>query len=301
MTIILIVILAIVIALGITCVRIVPQAETMVVERLGSYLTTWGNGLHFKLPLIDRVRATVSLKEQVADFPPQPVITKDNVTMSIDTVVFYKVMDPRLYCYGVENPIIAIENLTATTLRNIIGDLFSGIALSVEAPYRIGDWIETAEGCAGRVVEVSWRATRLVTRDGVTQVVPNGLVAAHRLTNYGAAGSYRVALRLPLPAALAPERARRVLLAAALDAGRLGLHPRLDGLGFGESLRLDGVGVGLSVEAGGLRLRCGLHLERLRLGLGAQLRLLRLRLGLADARVAGRGRERRPRVRLPAG
>ena len=123
MSIVLIVVLAIVILLGVTCVRIVPQAETMVVERLGSYLTTWGNGLHFKLPLIDRVRAKVSLKEQVADFPPQPVITKDNVTMSIDTVVFYKVMDPRLYCYGVESPIIAIENLTATTLRNIIGDL----------------------------------------------------------------------------------------------------------------------------------------------------------------------------------
>jgi small-conductance mechanosensitive channel/CRP-like cAMP-binding protein len=105
-------------------------------------------------------------------------------------------------------------------LRNIISDLFSGIALSVEAPYRIGDWIETAEGCAGRVVEVSWRATRLMTRDGVTQVVPNGLVAAHRLNNYGAAGSYRIALRLLLPATLAPERARRVLLAAALDAGR---------------------------------------------------------------------------------
>jgi regulator of protease activity HflC (stomatin/prohibitin superfamily) len=95
----------------------------MVIERLGSYLTTWGNGLHIKLPLIDRIRAQVSLKEQVADFPPQPVITKNNVTMSIDTVVFYKVMDPKLYCYGVENPIVAIENLTATTLRNIIGDL----------------------------------------------------------------------------------------------------------------------------------------------------------------------------------
>ena len=121
--ILLIVVLVLVILLGITCVKIVPQAETMVIERLGSYLTTWGNGLHFKLPLIDRIRAKVSLKEQVADFPPQPVITKDNVTMSIDSVIFYKVMDPRLYCYGVENPLIAIENLTATTLRNIIGDL----------------------------------------------------------------------------------------------------------------------------------------------------------------------------------
>ena len=123
MSIILIVIVILVVLVCVTCIKIVPQAETMVIERLGSYLTTWGNGLHFKLPLIDRVRAKVSLKEQVADFPPQPVITKDNVTMSIDSVIFYKVMDPRLYCYGVENPIVAIENLTATTLRNIIGDL----------------------------------------------------------------------------------------------------------------------------------------------------------------------------------
>ncbi len=121
--IILIVLLVIVIVLCLTCIKIVPQAETMVIERLGSYLTTWGNGLHFKVPFIDRVRAQVSLKEQVADFPPQPVITKDNVTMSIDSVIFYKVMDPQLYCYGVENPILAIENLTATTLRNIIGDI----------------------------------------------------------------------------------------------------------------------------------------------------------------------------------
>ena len=121
--ILLIVLVVLVVLICISCIKIVPQAETMVIERLGSYLTTWGNGLHIKLPLIDRVRAKVSLKEQVADFPPQPVITKDNVTMSIDSVIFYKVMDPRLYCYGVENPIIAIENLTATTLRNIIGDL----------------------------------------------------------------------------------------------------------------------------------------------------------------------------------
>jgi small-conductance mechanosensitive channel/CRP-like cAMP-binding protein len=111
-------------------------------------------------------------------------------------------------------------------LRNIISDLFSGIALSIEAPYRIGDWIETAQGCAGRVTEVSWRATRLVTRDGVMQVVPNGLVAAHRLNNYGAAGSYRTALRLPLSVALPLDRARRVLLAGALDAGRS--FPSLD-------------------------------------------------------------------------
>ena len=119
----LIVLVVLVVLVCVSCIKVVSQAETMVIERLGSYLTTWGNGLHVKLPLVDRVRAKVSLKEQVADFPPQPVITKDNVTMSIDSVIFYKVMDPRLYCYGVENPIVAIENLTATTLRNIIGDL----------------------------------------------------------------------------------------------------------------------------------------------------------------------------------
>ena len=106
-----------------SCIKVVPQAEKMVIERLGSYLTTWDNGLHVKLPFIDRVRAHVSVKEQVSDFPPQPVITKDNVTMSIDSIIYFKIMDPRLYCYGVERPIIAIENLTATTLRNIIGDL----------------------------------------------------------------------------------------------------------------------------------------------------------------------------------
>jgi small-conductance mechanosensitive channel/CRP-like cAMP-binding protein len=105
-------------------------------------------------------------------------------------------------------------------LRNIIGDVFSGIALGVDAPYRIGDWIETAEGCAGRVIEVSWRATRLITRDGVTLTVPNGLIAAHRLVNFGAKGGYRTGLRLPLDPALPTERAKRILLAAALDAER---------------------------------------------------------------------------------
>jgi len=107
-------------------------------------------------------------------------------------------------------------------LRNIIGDIFSGIALGIEAPYRVGDWIEAAEGCAGRVVEVTWRATRLVTRDSVLQVVPNGLIAGHKLANYGpnATGRYRTALRVPLDASLPAERARRILLAAALDVGR---------------------------------------------------------------------------------
>ena len=106
-----------------SCVKIVPQAQAMVVERLGAYQGTWNVGLHVKAPFIDRVAKRVILKEQVVDFPPQPVITKDNVTMKIDTVVFLQITDPKLYTYGVENPIMAIENLTATTLRNIIGDL----------------------------------------------------------------------------------------------------------------------------------------------------------------------------------
>ena len=106
-----------------SCIKIVPQAQAVVVERLGGYLTTWSVGIHFKVPFIDRMAKRVVLKEQVVDFPPQPVITKDNVTMQIDTVVFFQITDPKLYVYGVENPIMAIENLTATTLRNIIGDL----------------------------------------------------------------------------------------------------------------------------------------------------------------------------------
>ncbi len=106
-----------------SCVKVVPQANAYVVERLGGYQATWGVGIHFKLPIIDRVAKRVLLKEQVVDFAPQPVITKDNVTMRIDTVVFYQITDPKLFAYGVESPIMAIENLTATTLRNIIGDL----------------------------------------------------------------------------------------------------------------------------------------------------------------------------------
>ena len=106
-----------------SCIRIVPQAYAIVVERLGAYKETWNTGIHFKTPFIDRVARRVNLKEQVVDFPPQPVITKDNVTMQIDTVVFFQITDPKLFAYGVENPIMAIENLTATTLRNIIGDL----------------------------------------------------------------------------------------------------------------------------------------------------------------------------------
>ena len=120
---ILIVLLLIVLILLLSCVKIVPQATAMVVERLGGYQGTWSVGVHFKVPFIDRVAKRVILKEQVVDFAPQPVITKDNVTMRIDTVVFFQITDPKLFSYGVENPIMAIENLTATTLRNIIGDM----------------------------------------------------------------------------------------------------------------------------------------------------------------------------------
>ena len=119
----LVIILIIVMVLLISCVRIVRQAQALVIERLGAYQATWGTGLHFKLPIVDRVARRVDMKEQVVDFAPQPVITKDNVTMRIDTVVFYQITDPKMFCYGVANPIMAIENLTATTLRNVIGDL----------------------------------------------------------------------------------------------------------------------------------------------------------------------------------
>ena len=115
--------IAIIIGIIIANVRIVPQANAFVIERLGAYHTTWDTGLHVKIPIIDRVAKRVSIKEAVVDCPPQPVITKDNVTMQIDTVVFYRIVDPKLYTYGVERPMMAIENLTATTLRNIIGDL----------------------------------------------------------------------------------------------------------------------------------------------------------------------------------
>lgn len=117
------VIILLVIVLLALNIKIVPQSKAYVLERLGAYKETWQTGVHFKIPLIDRVAKNVSLKEQVVDFPPQPVITKDNVTMQIDTVVFYQITDPKLYCYGVERPLSAIENLTATTLRNIIGEL----------------------------------------------------------------------------------------------------------------------------------------------------------------------------------
>ena len=121
--IVLVILVVIVIALIATNIRIVPQARAYVIERLGAYNGTWQVGLHFKIPLIDKVARKVSLKEKVIDFPPQPVITKDNVTMEIDTVVYFQITDPKLYTYGVESPMDAIENLTATTLRNIIGEL----------------------------------------------------------------------------------------------------------------------------------------------------------------------------------
>ena len=118
-----IILVVIIILILASCIKIVPQANAYVVERLGAYQGTWEVGIHFKMPIIDRVAKRVLLKEQVVDFAPQPVITKDNVTMRIDTVVFFQITDPKLFSYGVENPIMAIENLTATTLRNIIGDL----------------------------------------------------------------------------------------------------------------------------------------------------------------------------------
>ena len=120
---ILAILLLIVLIIIVRCIKIVPQAHAFVIERLGAYSATWSTGLHLKVPFIDRISKRVSLKEQVVDFPPQPVITRDNVTMQIDTVVYFEITDPKLYTYGVENPLAAIENLTATTLRNIIGDL----------------------------------------------------------------------------------------------------------------------------------------------------------------------------------
>ncbi|MBR2523809.1 MAG: SPFH/Band 7/PHB domain protein [Clostridiales bacterium] len=119
----LIIIAVIILAVAISCIKIVPQATTFIVERFGGYRATWGTGIHFKWPIIDKVAKKISLKEKVADFAPQAVITKDNVTMQIDTVLFYQIVDPKLYAYGIEKPIVAIENLSATTLRNIIGDL----------------------------------------------------------------------------------------------------------------------------------------------------------------------------------
>ncbi|MBR0090766.1 MAG: SPFH/Band 7/PHB domain protein [Lachnospiraceae bacterium] len=120
---VLILLVVLILAIIVSCIKIVPQAYAYVVERLGAYQSTWQTGLHFKIPFIDRVARKVNLKEQVCDFPPQPVITRDNVTMQIDSIVFFMITDPRLFAYGVENPIMAIENLTATTLRNIIGEM----------------------------------------------------------------------------------------------------------------------------------------------------------------------------------
>lgn len=123
MPILIVVLLLVILLLLASCIKVVPQASAYVMERMGGYNGTWTVGIHFKMPIVDRVAKKVTLKEQVVDFAPQPVITKDNVTMRIDTVVFFQITDPKLFAYGVENPIMAIENLTATTLRNIIGDL----------------------------------------------------------------------------------------------------------------------------------------------------------------------------------
>jgi regulator of protease activity HflC (stomatin/prohibitin superfamily) len=116
-------VIAVIVVIAVSCIQIVPQAHSYVIERLGAYQETWSVGLHFKVPFLDRIARRVNLKEQVADFEPQPVITRDNVTMQIDTIIFYQITDAKLYAYGVENPIVAIKNLTATTLRNIVGDL----------------------------------------------------------------------------------------------------------------------------------------------------------------------------------
>ncbi len=118
-----VIVVVIALLIVVSCIKIVPQASAVILERLGAYKATWSVGIHFKAPFIDKVARKVSLKEQVVDFAPQPVITKDNVTMRIDTVVFFQITDPKLYAYGVEKPLMAIENLTATTLRNIIGEL----------------------------------------------------------------------------------------------------------------------------------------------------------------------------------
>ena len=118
-----IILIVLILVVAASCIKIVPQAHAMILERLGAYQATWGVGIHFKIPFIERIAKRVNLKEQVVDFPPQPVITKDNVTMQIDTVVYFQITDPKLFAYGVENPIMAIENLSATTLRNIIGEL----------------------------------------------------------------------------------------------------------------------------------------------------------------------------------
>lgn len=120
----------IIIIIGITCIKVVPQKTTMIVERMGAYMDTWDVGIHFKLPIIDRVAKVVNMKEQVADFPPQPVITRDNVSMRIDTVIFFQIMDPKLYAYGVTNPLVAIENIVATNLRSIIGQMELDATLS---------------------------------------------------------------------------------------------------------------------------------------------------------------------------
>ena len=148
-----VVVIVLVLAVLAANIRVVQQSRAFVIERLGAFQTVWGVGLHFKIPFIERVAKNVSLKEQVVDFPPQPVITKDNVTMQIDTVIYFQITDPRLYTYGVENPMGAIENLTATTLRNIIGDLEldqSSPAVTTSTPRCGPSWMRPPTAGASR-------------------------------------------------------------------------------------------------------------------------------------------------------
>ena len=156
--IVLIIIAVLVLWIFVSCIKIVPQAQAYVIERLGAYQATWNVGFNLKIPFVDKVARKVNLKEQVADFPPQPVITKDNVTMRIDTVVFYQITDPKLFTYGVENPMMAIENLTATTLRNIIGEL------ELDATLTSRDVINTGAERLGWTIEELMEKTILAMR-----------------------------------------------------------------------------------------------------------------------------------------
>ena len=170
----LIIILVIILIIFIRNIRVVPQAHTYVIERLGTYQDTWHAGIHAKMPFIDKVVRRVSLKEKVADFPPQAVITKDNVTMEIDTVIFYQVVDSKLYSYGIENPIAAIENLSATTLRNVIGDLELDETLTsrdhINSIMRtILD--EATEGLAPLIAREIWRICDLIRKSGISSII----------------------------------------------------------------------------------------------------------------------------------
>ena len=174
-----IVLIALVIALLAANIKVVPQAHAFVIERLGAYHATWSTGLHLKIPFIDRIAKKVSLKEQVIDFPPQPVITKDNVTMQIDTVVFFQITDPKLYTYGVESPISAIENLSATTLRNIIGEMELDSTLTSRDTINTKIRVILDEATANIDTE-----TELLIQDSLEKMRSVGtmLMVAHRLS-----------------------------------------------------------------------------------------------------------------------